>query len=56
MCTIDGCDAALGGLGQFDPGDLVIREAELFAAHLLSPSLQLQSYCPENGFGFPEFL
>jgi hypothetical protein len=35
-------------------GELVIREAELLAAHQVSPDLRSQNYCPANGLGFPE--
>ena len=35
-------------------GELVIREAELFAAHQPSPGLRSQGHCPANGPGFPE--
>jgi hypothetical protein len=35
-------------------GDLVIREAELLAAHQHSPGLRLQGHCPANRLGVPE--
>jgi hypothetical protein len=35
-------------------GDLVIREAKLFAAHQAIPSLRSQGYYPTNGLDFPE--
>ena len=38
----------------FGGGELVIREAELLAAHQPSPSLRLQGQCPAKGAGFPE--
>jgi len=34
-------------------GELVIREAELFASHQSCPGMRLQG-CPMNGPGFPE--
>jgi hypothetical protein len=37
-------------------GELVIREAELRAAHHPSPGLRLQGHCPAKGAGFPESL
>jgi hypothetical protein len=35
-------------------GELVIREAELLAAHHPIPRLQLKSHCPTKAAGFPE--
>ena len=35
-------------------GELVIREAELLAAHQPSPDLQLQAHFSADGLGFPE--
>ena len=35
-------------------GELVIREAELLAAHQLSPDLRLRPHFPAVGLGFPE--
>ena len=35
-------------------GELVIREAELLAAHHPSPGLRLQGHCRVEGLGFPE--
>ena len=34
--------------------ELVIREAELLAAHQLSPNLRSQLHCRAEGLGFPE--